>query len=46
MSKEPIKSDYIKVFGNLAQKGINLYGKYNEYQKNPEKFKTENSNYI
>ena len=42
MSKEPIKSDYIKVFGNLAQKGINLYGKYNEYQKDPEKFKTEN----
>lgn len=41
MSKEPAKPDYIKVFGNLLQKGVNLYGNYNEYQQNPEKFKKE-----
>lgn len=41
MSNEPAKPDYIKVFGNLLQKGVNLYGNYNEYQHNPEKFKKE-----
>lgn len=41
MSNEPAKPDYIKVFGNLLQKGVNLYGNYNDYQQNPEKFKKE-----